>query len=60
MMLVAWVGVLIRLGRLNSWGWFVAVLVLQLIGLGIIGIAAYAVAGPSDEMVVTRPTVSAG
>jgi hypothetical protein len=60
MMLVAWVGVLIRLGRLNRWGWFVAVLVLQLIGLGIIGIVAYAVAGPSDEMVVTRPTVSAG
>lgn len=59
-MLVACIGALIRLGQMRSWGWFVAVLILQLIALGIIGMVAYAVAGPSDEMVVTRPTVSGG
>jgi hypothetical protein len=59
-MLVAWIGALIRLGQLHRWGWFVAVLVLQLIGLGIIGMVAYAVAGPGEEIVVTRPTVTGG
>ena len=59
-MLVAWIGALIRLGQLHRWGWFAAVLILQLITLGIIGMVAYAVAGPSDEMVVTRPTVTGG
>jgi hypothetical protein len=59
-MLVAWIGALIRLGRLHRWGWFAAVLIPQLIGLGIIGMIAYAVAGPVDERVVTRPTVTGG
>lgn len=59
-MLVAWIGALIRLGQLHRWGWFAVVLILQLIGLGIIGMIAYAVAGPEDEMVVTRPTVTGG
>jgi ABC-type nitrate/sulfonate/bicarbonate transport system permease component len=59
-MLVAWIGALIRLGQLHSWGWFAVVLALQLIGLGIIGILAYAFAGPREEMVVTRPTVTGG
>ena len=59
-MLVTCIGALIRLGQGHSWGWFAAVLILQLLGLGIIGMIAYAVAGPSDEMVVTRPTVSGG
>jgi hypothetical protein len=59
-MLVAWIGALIRLGRLHSWGWFAVVFVSQLIGLGIIGMVAYALAGPSDERVVTRPTVTGG
>src|SRR6266550_6798665 len=59
-MLVAWIGALIRLGQLHSWGWFAAVLILQLIALGIIGMVAYAIAGPSDEIVVTRPTVTGG
>ena len=27
---------------------------------GAVGMVAYAVAGPSDEMVVTRPTVTGG
>ena len=33
-MLVMWIGALIRLGQLHRWGWFVFMLVLQLIGLG--------------------------
>lgn len=59
-MLVAWIGALIRLGQVRSWGWFAVVLIPQLIGLGIIGMVAYALAGPADERVVTRPTVTGG
>ena len=56
-MLVMWIGALIRLGQQQAWGWFVGVLVLHLIGLGIVGMVAYAFAGPPDtDMVVTRPT----
>jgi hypothetical protein len=56
-MLVMWIGALIRLGQQHAWGWFVGVLVLHLIGLGIIGMVAYAVAGPPDgDLVVTRPS----
>ena len=58
--LVAWIGALARLAQLRSWGWFAGVLILQLIGLGIIGMVAYGLAGPQDEMVVTRPTVTGG
>ena len=56
-MLVMWIGALVKLGRQHAWGWFVGVLVLHLVGLGIIGMAAYAVSGPEDTAyVVTRPT----
>jgi hypothetical protein len=56
-MLVMWIGALIKLGMQRAWGWFVGVLVLHLVGLGIIGMAAYAIAGPEDEdLVVTRPS----
>src|SRR6266446_3068158 len=56
-MLVMWIAALIKLGQLQAWGWLAGVLVLHLIGLGIVGMVAYAVAGP-DEMteVVMRPT----
>jgi hypothetical protein len=55
--LVMWIGALIRLGQQRAWGWFVGVLVSHLIGLGIVGMVAYAVAGPEDtDMVVTRPS----
>ena len=55
-MLVTWLGALIRLGQQRAWAWFAAVLVLHLVGLGIIGMAAYAVAGPEDPSeVVIRP-----
>ena len=52
-MFVTWLGALIRLGQLHSWGWFVAVFALSMVGM-----LAYAVAGPPDEMIVTRPTVT--
>ena len=56
-MLVMWIGALIRLAQERAWDWFVGVLVLHLVGLGIIGMVAYAVAGPPDtDMVVIRPT----
>lgn len=54
-MLVTWIGALIRLGQLGRWGWFAAVLLLQLIALGIVGMIVYAAAGPEDAAVVTRP-----
>jgi len=55
--LVMWIGALIRLGQQQAWGWFAGVLVLHLIGLGIIGMVAYAIAGPEDiGEVVIRPT----
>ena len=56
-MLVMVIGALVKLGMQKAWGWFVGVLVLQLIGLGIIGMVAYAIAGPADSgrEVVTRP-----
>ena len=56
-MLVMWIGALIKLGMQRAWGWFVGVLVLHLLGLGIIGMGAYAIAGPEDEdLVVIRPS----
>ena len=47
-MVVTWIGALVQLGRARAWGWFAAVLVLQVLGLGILGMAAYAIAGPAD------------
>ena len=56
-MFVMWIGALVRLGMQQAWGWFAGVLVLHLVGLGIVGIVAYAVSGPEDaELVVTRPS----
>ena len=58
-MLVFWVGALVRLAQLDSWGWFVALLFLHLVGLGIIGMVAYAITGPEDSTtVVTRPPMA--
>jgi hypothetical protein len=58
-MLIYWIGALVRLGRIRAWGWFIAVLVLHLVGLGIAGMLAYAIAGPEDSMtVVMRPTAT--
>ena len=57
-MLVMWILALVKLGMQKAWGWFVGVLVLHVVGLGIIGMVAYAIAGPGDtgREVVTRPT----
>ena len=58
-MLVMWIGALVRVAQQHAWGWFIALLILQLIFLGIIGMVAYAIAGPGDTAeVVTRPTVT--
>lgn len=58
-MLIYWVGALLRLGQVRAWGWFVAVLVLHLAGLGIAGMLAYAIAGPEDSTtVVIRPPMA--
>jgi hypothetical protein len=55
-MLVYLVSALIRLAQIKAWGWFLAVLVLHLVGLGIAGMVAYAIAGPEDSgTVVIRP-----
>ena len=55
-MLGMWIGALVELGMQRAWGWFVGVLLLHVTGLGIIGMVAYAVAGPEDEdLVVIRP-----
>ena len=56
-MAVLWIGALVRLARQHDRGWFVAVLILQLIGLGIIGMGAYAIAGPID-VDYSRPSVT--
>jgi hypothetical protein len=58
-MLVMWIGALVKLGMHHAWGWFVAVLVLHMVALGIIGMAAYAIWGPSDSSeVAMRPTTT--
>ena len=57
--LVTWVGALIKLAQLQAWGWFATVLILHLIALGIVGMIAYAIAGPDEKTeVVMRPTVT--
>ena len=56
-----WVAALLKLGVRRRWGWFVAVLALHLVGIGIVGMAAYALAGPADsdrEEIVYRPTAT--
>ena len=58
-MLVYWIGALVRLAHVQRWGWFVAVLVLHLVGLGIVGMIAYAIAGPDDAHIVAiRPPLA--
>jgi len=56
-MVVCWFGALVRLWTQHDWGWFAAILFLQLIGLGILGMAAYMLAGPVD-VDLTKPGIS--
>jgi hypothetical protein len=46
---IAWIGALVRSARMQSWGWFVVVLIF-----GSLGLLIYALAGPPD-----RPQVPA-
>ena len=58
-MFVVWFGALIKLAQQKAWGWFAGVLIPHLIFLGIIGMVAYAIAGPDDtEEVVIRPAAT--
>jgi preprotein translocase subunit Sss1 len=56
-MFVLWLAALARLARQHDWGWFAALLVLQLTGLGILGMVAYAIAGPID-VDLSKPGIS--
>ncbi len=56
-MVMFWVAALDRLGAQHDWGWFAAVLVLHLVGLGIVGMAAYKYGGPID-VELSEPGVS--
>jgi len=55
-MLVGWIFALIRTAQAKRWGWFIALLVLGLIGLQIIVMAAYLIAGPREGESLTRPS----
>lgn len=44
---IAWIGALIRTAKMQTWGWFVVVLIFH--GLGTL---IYAIAGPSDQPVM--------
>lgn len=57
-MLVMWIGALVRLGQLGRWSWFVAVLMLHVLWLGVVAMVAYATTGPEDAAPVTRPSVT--
>src|ERR1700682_1104222 len=47
-MLLMWIGAVVRLAQLSAWGWLVGMLILQLIGLGVIGMVGDAIAGPAE------------
>ena len=57
-MFVMWIGALVKLSMQHIWSWFAAVLLLHLVFLGIVGMVAYAIAGPEDAEVVIRPTAT--
>jgi uncharacterized membrane protein len=57
--LYMWVRALIKLARQHATCSVVAVLLLQLVGLGIVGMVAYALSGSEDKLgYVTRPSVT--
>jgi hypothetical protein len=57
--LYTWVRALIKLARRHATFSFVAILLLQLVGLGIVGMTAYALSGPEEKLgYVTRPSVT--
>jgi hypothetical protein len=56
-MVVCWFAALVRLWRQHDWGWLSVVLILHLVGLGVIGMAAYMLAGPVD-IDLSKPGIS--
>jgi hypothetical protein len=57
--LYMWVLALMKLARRHATFSFVVILVLQLVGLGIVGMMAYALSGPEEKLeYVTRPSVT--
>lgn len=56
-MVVLWVGALDRLSAQHDWGWFGALLLLQLVFLGVVGMAAYMLVGPGD-VDLSKPGIS--
>ena len=58
-MLATWITALRALARLRAWGWFVPVLILQLVGLGILAMLLFAISTPPRPILtVTRPSVT--
>ena len=58
--LYMWLRALIRLARQQATFYFLAVLLLQFVGLGIVGMVAYALSGTEKKPVdvVTRPSAT--
>ena len=58
-MFVTWVVALVKLARRQAMFSFVVMLVLQLVGLGIVGMVAYGLSGPEEiSDFAVRPRVS--
>jgi hypothetical protein len=50
---IAWIGALIGTAQLGRWGWFIALLVLGLIGLLLIVMIVSVIAGPTERREAT-------
>ena len=54
-----WLRALLKLAHRHNTFSFVSILLLQLVGLGIVGMVAYALSGPEDKVAyVTRPSAT--
>jgi uncharacterized membrane protein len=57
--LYMWVQALLKLARRHATFSFVVILLFQLVGLGIVGMTAYALSGPEEKLeYVTRPSTT--
>jgi hypothetical protein len=57
--LYMWMQALVKLARRHATFSFVVILLFQLVGLGIIGMTAYALSGPEEKLeYVIRPSVT--
>ena len=54
-LLVGWIMALILTAQAKRWGWFIALLVLGLIGLQLIIMLIYLIAGPSERESAMAP-----